>query len=193
MLLIIGNLQNHFVWQIFVYLFRSYTFSWYATTSKSSTTLSWIVGPDISRTIINGNDLVTEEMLKNVSIGNSFLDNNVDIGILEEYCHSQAYKILLNLIHKKSKQPHWKCGQRRKKLINKRSIICEKCFKWYHFQCIALKEKPPGDLFCHRCIEFSKESKCLNCCVLNLVKNLQITRLNFFIVFKTRSIQNKAL
>ena len=48
---------------------------------KSSTTLSWIVGPDISRTIINGNDLVTEEMLKNVSIGSSFLDNNVDIGI----------------------------------------------------------------------------------------------------------------
>ena len=60
---------------------------------KSSTTLYWIVGPYISRTIINGNDLVTEEMLKNVSIGNSFLDNNVDIGILEEYCHSQAYKI----------------------------------------------------------------------------------------------------
>ena len=145
MLLIIGNLQNHFVWQIFVYLFRSYTFSWYATTSKSSTTLSWIVGPDISRTIINGNDLVTEEMLKNVSIGNSFLDSNVDIGILEEYCHSQAYKILLSLVHKKSKQPHWKCGQCRKKLINKRSIVCEKCLKlnsWvlvYELRCCGFK------------------------------------------------------
>ena len=67
---------------------------------KSYTTLSWILGPEISRTIIKGNDLATEEILKNVSIGKSFLDSNVDIGILEEHCHSQAYKILLSLIHK---------------------------------------------------------------------------------------------
>ena len=133
---------------------------------KSYTTLSWILHPEISRTVINGNDLVTEKMSKNVSIGNSFLDNNVDIGILGEYCHSQAYKILLSLVHKKTKQPHWKCGQCRKNSINKRSIVCEKCLKWYDFQCITLKEKPRGDWSCDACIEFSKERKCLNCCVL---------------------------
>ena len=83
---------------------------------KSYATLSWILGPEILRTIINGNDLVTKKMLKTVSIGNSFLDKNVDIGILEEYCHSQAYKILLSLVHKKSKQPNWKCGHCQKNL-----------------------------------------------------------------------------
>ena len=93
-------------------------------------------------------------MLKNVSIGNLFLDNNVDIGILEECCHSQAYKILLNLVDKKSKQPPWKCGQCQKYLINKRSIVCKKYLKWNHFQCTTLKEKPHGDWFCDRRIEF---------------------------------------
>ena len=103
---------------------------------------------------------MTEDLIPSPSqIQNSVLDPQVNVSLIEKYCDQQAFNKILHVVETKKKRTNWKCGTCLKSLRNSRSIACEKCLLWSHFNCAEIQQKPSGDWFCRGCADSLKNSK----------------------------------
>ena len=66
---------------------------------------------------------------------------NIDISRVEKYFNDETWLLVLKLMEKKD-NCKWACFVCQKAIVKlDRSIICDHCFLWCHFDCISLKKK----------------------------------------------------
>ena len=120
---------------------------------KSVLVLSWFVGEGYSEDVLQ-EYLVTEDTKLVKTAPDSVLDEQVEIHIVENLCTSTAFNRIKEIYLNKKRNPRWKCGTCKKNFKKgDRSMVCEHCLIWSHFNCTGEKKKPKGDWFCAKCLK----------------------------------------
>ena len=114
--------------------------------------LSWLVGDETAGEIVRQNESITKDT-NIATIPDSFFDPMVKFNVLVKYCTKSAFQIISTKIKEGIKS--WRCGTCKRKMGKGRSIICECCLLWSHYNCVGLPEKPTGDWFCTECVNKS--------------------------------------
>ena len=77
-------------------------------------------------------------------------NEEVDVSILKPYMSQEAFLFLNNTI--KDYKPKWICSICLQNLSIDRSIGCDQCLKWMHFQCEEIKRTPKEEIYyCQKC------------------------------------------
>ena len=119
--------------------------------------LTWLISPDIlnyvmkHERIIKCSDFIVN--LRNVTDAIAEVSDK-DIELLNYYCNINAFRRLTDLVNKKKKTGKSTCGTCLKLIKDKLSysVICERCFIWYHFSCTDYTDKQENKVwFCTKC------------------------------------------
>lgn len=123
--------------------------------SKQVLLLSWFVGKKNAVDIICNEEEFDDEMIETQvkKLPASIVNEEVCVDLLSQFCSSSRILITLKeLKDKKKRNPSWSCGTCKKGLKRCRSICCDRCFIWSHFNCTGMDKNPVGDWFCLACI-----------------------------------------
>ena len=85
-------------------------------------------------------------------VSDAVADENVDVSLVRQFFTEDAWKIVRDVVDTKVKNMSWKCHCCFNDLHAERSIICDGCLLWFHFQCVSLTTQPKAKTwFCRKC------------------------------------------
>jgi len=94
---------------------------------------------------------VSNILLDAHNLPSSLLNKIVVVDILKPYLTPLAWKNLKVSIKKRNKMSLWACPVCSTNTVSSRSIECESCLEWFHFQCVRLSAIPKKTWFCDKC------------------------------------------
>ncbi|PVD34671.1 hypothetical protein C0Q70_05948 [Pomacea canaliculata] len=119
---------------------------------KQKVLLSWLVSMSITKKALHEDYIINEDdiHLTLEDIPHSCLDDSVNLSLVQHFFTADAWKLIYALIEIKKEEP-WlcKCCER---TLKKKSVGCDSCLCWYHFQCAGLCKQPKEEFwFCKSC------------------------------------------
>lgn len=106
---------------------------------------------------INGNIIDEDEVeVRPEKISVSCLDENVCLDSTRKYFSRDAWLAVEGVVQALRENPVYYCGRctRPIKDDTQSSIVCDCCLRWYHFQCLSLKQPPKSSAwFCRECYD----------------------------------------
>lgn len=116
--------------------------------------LTWLNLPEVMITNVIRQEYlikISDVSLTVVSIKDNFINENVDINILNDYFVSEAFTLRCDCINKKKQQSRQSCNICLSANCFK-SICCDVCLNLYHCKCIGITRKPQkAPWSCHQC------------------------------------------
>ena len=100
--------------------------------------------------VLLGTTIINMEDIEKINyVGDSFLDEAVNISMLENFFEKKAYENLVIKINSTRTSLEYKCGQCNH-TVETECVQCGMCLVWYHFSCSNYSNEE--NWFCVNCL-----------------------------------------
>ncbi|KAH0555431.1 hypothetical protein KQX54_018854 [Cotesia glomerata] len=123
---------------------------------KVKTTMKWLLLPNelIEASMNNEHKIKLKDLtITGSTIGDSFMEVNVNIDLLKNYCTEEVWEKIAQWVNDKRTKNIFHCSKCQE-ICGEKTVFCDCCCCWYDFDCVKISKIPRTKYwFCPDCRE----------------------------------------